>query len=304
MNRQLAPLNGLRAFEAAARHLSLSKAARELNVTPAAVSHQVKGLEEYLGVQLFRRLNKSLLLTDAGQMCLPGLQQGFDRLAEAVAAARAGDETRPITVTAPPTLAAKWLVPRLGHFNEAYPNIQLRLDASAHVVDLVREDVDVAIRYGAGDYPGMVVLCLFDQDIAPVCSPCLLSDSLPLREPADLCNQTLLHVDEISSYPDWRMWLKSAGVVGCNENRGPHFTQNSLALEAAIEGQGIALMDLVVVDSELKNGRLVKPFDVGFPTKFAHYLVYPLGHDSRPRVAAFRDWILTEVAVTAQGSSA
>ena len=149
----------------------------------------------------------------------------------------------------------------------------------------------------------MEVRCLFGQDVAPVCSPRLLSGSSPLREPADLCDHTLLHVEEMSGYPDWRMWLRSAGVAGCNEYRGPHFTQTNLALEAAIEGQGVALMDLVLIQSELEKGRLVKPFDVSFPAKFAYYLVYPLGHDNRPRVAAFTDWILAEVANAAQEAS-
>lgn len=296
-SRQLPSLNALRAFEAAARHLSLSTAAKELNVTPAAVSHQVKALEDYLGVSLFRRAHNALLLTDAGQVCLPGLSEGFDRLAAAVAATRASEESRPLTVTVSPTFGARWLVPRLERFAEAYPGIDVRLDASERLVDLVSEDVDVAVRYGRGDYPGMQVDKLFGEEVVmPVCSPRLLSGEHALREPADLRHHTLLHVVEPVGTPDWRMWLKAAGVAGCDPLRGPTFTQSNLALEAAIRGQGVALGWFRSVQADLEAGRLVRPFDLSVPVDFGYYLVYPPGSERHARVTAFREWILGAVA--------
>ena len=296
IERRLPPLNALRAFEAAARHLSLTRAAEELHVTPAAVSHQVKSLEDYLGVKLFRRTNRSLLLTDAGQASLPGLREGFDRLAEAMEAVRATDECGPLTVTVPPSFGAKWLVARLERFTAKHPGFDVRLDASMRVVDLVREGVDLAVRYGAGDYPGMRVDCLLDEVAIPVCSPALVTGDRPLREPADLCGHTLLHYtapyDE--SFPDWAMWLRAAGVTTCDLGRGPTFSMASMAVQAAIDGQGVALVGDVLVADDIAAGRLVRPFELSFPVKFAYYVVSPLASADRPRVAAFREWLLEE----------
>jgi LysR family glycine cleavage system transcriptional activator len=300
MERHLPPLNALRAFEAAARYLSLTRAAEELHVTPAAVSHQVKALEDYLGVKLFRRMNRSLLLTDAGQACLPGLREGFDRLAEAVDAVRARDESRPLTVTVPPSFGAKWLVPRLDRFSQDHPGIDVRIDASMRVVDMVREDVDIAVRYGAGDYPGMRVDRLMDEEAFPVCSPRLLEGENALREPADLCNHTLLHLmgpaADAAGHPDWSMWLRAAGVSDCDASRGPTFSLSSMAVQAAVDGQGVALVGSVLVADDIAAGRLVRPFELSFPLGFAYYVVYPEANAESPRVVTFRDWLMAEVA--------
>lgn len=301
MERRLPPLNALRAFEAAARHLSLTRAAEELHVTPAAVSHQVKGLESYLGVKLFRRVNRSLLLTDAGQACLPGLHEGFDRLAEAMEAARAEDENGPFTVTVPPSFGAKWLVTRLDRFRQKHPGYDVRLDASMRLVDLLREGVDIAVRYGAGRYEGMRVDRLMDEVAIPVCSPRLLEGENPLREPADLCRHTLLHHTssyQDDSYPDWRMWLQAAGVNTCDLSRGPTFSMASMAVEAAINGQGVALVGHVLVADDIAAGRLVRPFELSFPVLFAYYIVSPLVTAERPRVVAFREWLLEEAQLS------
>ena len=300
MERHLPPLNALRAFEAAARHLSLTRAAEELHVTPAAVSHQVKGLESYLGVKLFRRANRSLLLTDAGQACLPGLHEGFDRLAEAVEAVRARDESGPFTVSVPPSFGAKWLVTRLDRFTQKHPGYDVRLDASMRLVDLMREGVDIAVRYGAGHYEGMRVDRLMEEVAIPVCSPRLLQGDKPLRVPADLCKHTLLHHTasyQDDSYPDWRMWLQAAGVTSCDLARGPTFSMASMAVQAAIDGQGVALVGHVLVADDIAAGRLVRPFELSFPVHFAYYIVCPLITAERRRVVAFREWLLEEAQI-------
>ena len=301
MQRHLPPLNSLRAFEAAARHLSLTRAAEELHVTPAAISHQVKGLESHLGVKLFRRANRSLLLTDAGQACLPGLRAGFDRLAEAMEAVRARDESGHFTVSVPPSFGAKWLVTRLDRFAQKHPGYDVRLDASMRLVDLMREGVDIAVRYGAGHYEGMRVDCLLNEVAIPVCSPRLLEGDPPLRTPKDLCHHTLLHHTasyQDDSYPDWRMWLQAAGVPSCDLSRGPTFSMASMAVEAAIDGQGVALVGHVLVADDIAAGRLVRPFELSFPVQFAYYIVSPLITAERHRVVAFREWLLEEARMS------
>ncbi len=297
MNRPLPPLNALRAFEAAGRHLSFTKAADELHVTPGAISQQVKLLEDYLGVALFRRMNRALLLTEAGQACLPGLRDGFARLVEAVEGARRQDRYRPLTVSAAPSFAGKWLVPRLDRFRQAHPGIDVRVDASHRLVDFKREDVDVGVRYGLGKYPGLQVDRLLTEEVSPVCSPALLRGSHPLRAPPDLHFHTLLHVDwgaHFESWPDWSMWLATVGVREVDAARGPRFTQTGLAIQAAIEGHGVALAGSVLVDQDLAAGRLVKPFAQSMPVAFAYYLVCPKATAKQARVAAFRRWMLAE----------
>jgi LysR family glycine cleavage system transcriptional activator len=297
MPRRLPPLNALRAFEAAGRHLSFTRAADELNVTAAAISHQVKALEDFLGVALFRRLPRGLLLTEAGQACLPGLSDGFDGLAEAVERAR-GTETRGVlTVSAPPSLAGKWLVPRLERFREAHPDIDIRVSASMDLVDFARDDVDVALRFGPGRYPGLRADLLMGEEVFPVCSPALIDGPHPLRTPDDLRWQTLIHDDSGTSdetFPDWRMWLRAAGVTGVDAGRGPRFSPSSMAIQAAVEGQGVILGRGVLVAADLAAGRLVKPFELTFPVAFSYSLVCPEATAERPKIVAFRNWMLAE----------
>ncbi len=303
MVRQLPPLNALRAFEAAARHLSFTKAADELHVTQAAVSHQVKTLEEYLGVQLFQRRNKAVLLTEAGQLCLPGLREGFDRLAAAIATVRAKGAENLLSVTVTPSVAAKWLVPRLDRFRAVQPTIDVRIDASTALVDLARESFDLGIRYGAGHYPGLRTDLLLDEDISPVCSPRLLDGPQPLKSPADLRAHTLLHTEWSArgdAWPDWRMWLLAAGAPDVDWTRGTQFNDPTLAIQAAIEGQGVALGRSALVQHDLARGRLVRPFDLSVPGKFSYYVVSTRAAAERPKVSAFRDWLLAE----ARGSAA
>lgn len=293
----LPSLNALRAFEAAGRHLSVSRAAQELHVTPAAISHQIKALEAYLGVALFRRRNRALLLTDAGQACLPGLREGFERLAEAVDAARSQVADRPLTVSVAPSFGAKWLVPRLDRFAAAHPGIDVRLDASTRLVDPRREDVDLCIRYGPGLYSGLFVERLMAEEVVPVCSPALRRGPRGLHAPADLCRHVLLHYDAPrggDGLPDWSMWLAAAGVKGCDVSRGPRFTMASMAVQAAIAGQGVALAGSVLVADDIAAGRLVKPFEMSFPAKFAYYMVCSPAAAEQPRIMAFRRWLRDE----------
>jgi LysR family glycine cleavage system transcriptional activator len=299
MSRRLPPLNALRAFEAAARHLSFTKAADELHVTQAAISHQVRALEEYLGIQLFRRQNRAVLLTDAAQLSLPRLREAFDQLAEAVESMGASNPENLLTVSVTPSFAAKWLVPRLDGFRKAWPDLEVRLDASTQLVDFGRDNVDVAIRYGAGRYPGLMSEQLMDVEVSPVCSPQLLKGEHPLETPGDLRWHRLLHTDWSSlrgEEPDWRMWLLAAGVRDIDWAKGPQFNDWMLAMQAAIEGQGVVLGRSALVANDLAAGRLVRPFNVSVPGKFAYYLVYPEPAVKRPKVAAFRDWLTAEAA--------
>lgn len=305
MNRQLPPLNALRAFEAAARHMSFTRAAEELSVTPAAVSQQVRTLENHLGVTLFRRRNRSLLLTDAAQSCLPALRDGFERFHEAVGRMQADSDSGVLTVSVAPSFAAKWLVPRLGRFEDAYPEIDVWISSAMGLVDFSRDDVDLAVRYGGGDYDGLEVERLMSEYVYPVCSPDLLAGDHPLKEPDDLCHHPLLHDDgpeEDDSCPDWNMWLKAAGVTCVDGARGPRFNQSSLVLEAAAAGRGVALAKSALASADVAEGRLVKPFETSVPIDFAYYLVCPGAKIELPKVAAFRSWLI-DMAVQEQAAT-
>lgn len=301
MSRRLPPLNSLRAFEAAARHLSLKKAAGELHVTPAAVSHQVRTLEEYCAKPLFHRLARALRLTEAGQAALPLLREGFDKLAEAAEAMRAEERVGILTVSVAPSFGAKWLIPRLDRFHAAHPEFDVRIDATDALVTFAGDGVDVALRYGRGTYRNLRSECLMSEVSLPVCSPRLLERDPPLRRPDDLRHHTLLHVQwkmEDDAAPNWRMWLRAAGVEGVDAERGPRFSVEGMALEAAIAGQGVALAGAALVEGDLKAGRLVRPFppSLSQATAFSYYVVYPEAKAGDPRVMAFRDWVLSEVA--------
>lgn len=305
MARRLPPLNALRAFEAAARHLSFAKAAAELNVTPAAVSHQIKGLEAQLGVALFRRANRAIWLTEAAQACLPDLREGFDRLEAGIQRLRSQQARGMLTVSAPPAFAAKWLVSRLERFRAGHPEIDVRLDATSVLADFERDGVDLAVRYGLGGYKGVDVRLLLCEEVFPVCSPRLLEGPEALREPADLARHRLIHEDLFgtdSPYPDWRMWLDATGLRGIDADRGPRFSSSELAVQSAIDGQGVALGRSVVVEADLAAGRLVKPFAFAYPVAYAYHLVAPQGWEERPKVAAFGHWLMAEVGLSPEES--
>ncbi len=293
MARRLPPLNALRAFEAAGRHLSFTQAAKELHVTQAAISHQVKALEERLGVELFHRRNRALFLSEAGQAYLPPVRESFDRLAAATERLLKRDTVGTLTVSTLYSFAVSWLVPRLKHFQSRYPDLDVRITASDQVIDLTREDVDIAIRYGRGYWPGLRADRLMEENVFPVCSPALLDGPKPLRRPEDLTHHVLLHDDMRES---WRMWLLAAGVEGVEPERGPAFSHSFMVIQAAIEGQGVALGRSALVAADLKARRLVKPFDVSVPADYAYYVVCPEASAERPKVKAFREWLLAEAS--------
>jgi LysR family glycine cleavage system transcriptional activator len=301
MNRRLPPLNGLRAFEAAARHLSFKKAAEELHVTPAAISQQVRALEDYCGVELFHRVTRAIKLTEAGHAALPALRDGFDKLAEGAEAMCIKGHGGILTVSVAPSFGAKWLVPRLDRFRTSHPDYDLRLDATDALANFSGDGVDVALRYGRGVYRNLKSECLMSEVAFPVCSPRLIEQGPPLRLPEDLRHQTLLHVQwkmEDDVAPNWRMWLRAAGVSGVDPDRGPRFTVENMAIEAAIAGQGVALVSGALVADDIRTGRLIRPLprSVSEATAFCYYLVYPETKAGDPRVMAFRDWILAEVS--------
>ena len=297
MNAHLPPLSALRAFEAAARHMSFSKAADELHVTPAAVSHQIHALEQDLGVTLFHRMNRAIELTASGRVLVPGLTEAFASIQSSVRRLRAHNDTGTLTVTASPSFAAKWLVLRLHRFQEQHPEIDVRISATDAVVDLTKGDFDIAIRYGAGRYPGLEVELLLKNEVFPACSPQLLAKGLPLRAPQDLPAHALIHDQAIEPdplVPTWSMWLKAAGVDKIPPATGLSFNNMHLALDAAVAGHGVVLAQSTIAAADLAAGRLVRLFSLALPDQFAYYIVTVPGALERPKVRAFRDWLRCE----------
>jgi LysR family glycine cleavage system transcriptional activator len=301
MPDDLPPLNALRAFEAAGRHLSITRAAQELHVTAAAVSHQVKALEDYLEVKLFRRVGNALFLTDAGQACLPALRAGFAELERAMEALRQHDRRGPLLLSVAPVFASKWLIPRLDGFHAAHPDIDVRISATLELADFERDGIDAAVRVGRGRYPGLASHRLFGESVIPMCSPALASGDPPLHEPADLRRHVLLHFDwpgPEQVAPDWATWLRAMGVQGVDPARGPRFTQPDYAMQAAIEGAGVVLGWRSLAQADLDARRLVIPFDLPMPMDVAFHLVYPETSAARPKLVAFRDWLLREAHIS------
>lgn len=297
MNEHLPPLSALRAFEAAARHMSFSKAADELHVTPAAVSHQIHALEQDLGVGLFYRLNRSIELTPSARVLLPGLADAFAGIRSSVRRLRAHNDTGTLTVTASPSFAAKWLVLRLHRFQELCAEVDVRISATDDVVDLARGDFDLAIRYGAGHYPGLDVELLFRNEVFPACSPQLVAAGPPLRSPDDLRRHALIHdqtVERDPLVPTWPMWLKAAGVKELPAAAGLSFSNIHLALDAAIAGHGVVLAYSTIAAADLAAGRLVRLFSLALPDHFAYFIVTAPGALERPKVRAFRKWLRDE----------
>ncbi|MDB5438990.1 MAG: transcriptional regulator, LysR family [Caulobacteraceae bacterium] len=298
LRRRLPPLNALRAFEAAARHLNFSRAADELSVTPGAVSQQIQNLEDYVGAALFKRTPRGLLLTDAAQTALPALREAFDRLAEAASLLTAAVDGRRLTLTAAPSFAAKWLVPRLGGFEAAHPQVDVWLSADMDVVDFAAGEVDLAIRYGAGHYPGLEVIPLMSETVIPVASPDYLA-AHPMEKPEDLAKAVLLHdgsPDADPSCPDWAMWLAARGLRDIDGQRGPRFNQSSLVIEAAVGGRGVALAKETLAQADLDAGRLIAPLHISTAVDFSYYVVYPKAKGRLPQVKAFVTWLTAEAA--------
>tara|TARA_B100000686_G_scaffold72123_1_gene77828 strand:- start:32332 stop:33309 length:978 start_codon:yes stop_codon:yes gene_type:complete len=291
------PLNALKAFECSGRHMSITKAATELNVTPAAVSHQIKTLESFFGVKLFERKNRGLALTFAGQACMPELRKGFDHISVAIGRVRSSIETEPLLISAPPIFGAKWLVPRISEFSVLHPEVQIRLDPLQNISELEGPETDVTIRFGRGRYPGLRAHRLMEQSVFPVCSPELLRGQHSLKVPKDLRWQTLIHFDPNFHDPDWprwEKWLRAANVNGIDSENGPRFSSPNFTIQAVLEQQGVALAVSLMADELVSQGRLVRLFDVKYPGTYGYYCVTSDQKAEEPRVKAFWDWLVTE----------
>ncbi len=311
MSDRLPPLNSLRAFEAAARHLSLAGAAEELSVTPAAISQQLKTLEEHLGVKVFHRLPRGLALTDEAERCLPTLQRGFLMLQEATRLLRTQTQNDTLDLWTAPAFATKWLMPRLGHYNRAHPSVDMNIHATEAMIErqsgealaveqVRRQQIDVAIVFGYGHYRGCRVDKLFDVHAVPLCSPSLRSGEPPLQSPEDLRFHHLLHDDtNYDGNNSWKEWLGEAEIEGVSWERGTHFNQVQLALEAAAERQGVLLSLDLMAKRDISAGRLCIPFGPAIPLAKSYYLVRPVYRDHQP-TEDFCEWILDQVQLSEQ----
>ena len=298
--RSIAHLNALRAFEASARHQSFSLAAQELNVTPAAVGQLVRTLEDWLGSPLFVRSTSGrarLVTTEVAEKVLPDIRAGLERLAVGLERLRSGSAGGVLTVTVSPAFAAKWLLPRIERFQAAWPETDLRLDTSLKPVDFVAQRIDVGVRYGRGQWPGLAAEKLMDEEVYPVCAPALLATAT-LQAPGDLRGQVLIHdqsVDTSTGFASWQAWLRHAGVQGVPTDRGLRINNSAAVLQAAVDGQGVALARSVMAHDDLAAGRLVRLFpQVRLESALAYYVVYRPECIAQPKVAAFRDWLLRE----------
>ena len=291
MTGRLPSLNGLRAFEAAARHLSFTNAASELNVTQTAISHQIRRLEEELGIRLFIRQNRALALTPQARDYLPGVRAAFNDLRLATDRLLRKDNDHVLTVSTLASLAAKWLLPRLSSFQEAHPGLDVRITTSTALVDFRDGDVDAAIRYGRGHWPGVRAEWLTADELFPVCSPALLNGKWPLKSPQDLAHHTLLHSSGFYD-DDWRQWLTAAGLpTDISKQPGLSFDLILVTVQAAIDGIGVAMGRTSYVADDIAKGRLVVPFKIALPADAGFYLVSPEGRPDTAKLAAFRQWL-------------
>jgi LysR family transcriptional regulator, glycine cleavage system transcriptional activator len=291
MTARLPSLNGLRAFEAAARHLSFTQAASELNVTQTAISHQIRRLEEELGIRLFIRKNRALALTPEASEYLPGIRAAFNDLRLATDRLLSKDDDKVLTISTLASLAAKWLLPRLASFQEAHPDIDVRITTSTGLIDFRNGDVDAAIRYGRGHWPGLRAAWLMADEMFPVCSPALLTGKRPLRSPEDLRDHVLLH--NTNNGDDWRLWLTAAGLPpDISKQPGITFDLILMTVQAAIDGIGVAMGRTSYVQDDIAKGRLVVPFNIALPADAGFYLVSPEGAAEPPKLRAFRQWLI------------
>lgn len=298
MSRRIYPLNALRAFEASARNLSFVKAADELSVTPAAVSHQVKKLEEFLGFPLFRRRSRGLLLVESGQLLLSELSEVFLHLDNAMERVIESDSRGTLTLSVAPTFAVMWLIPRLQKFYALYPDIDVRISTGLGLIDFQRDDFDAVIRLGNGKWFGLEAIKLFDETVTPMCSPRLLEGAKAITSPDDLRKHVLLHnhsMDYDPEAPTWEKWLDAAGASDVDASRGTHFSLPDHGLQAAIDGAGVVLGWRTLSANDVAAGRVVEPFDLELSLLSSFYLCYPEAHSLRPNIATLRDWLMQEV---------
>ncbi|MEE4234475.1 transcriptional regulator GcvA [Pseudomonas viridiflava] len=297
-------LNALRAFEASARHQSFSSAADELNVTPAAFGQLVRTLEQWLGASLFHRGSSGksrLVLTEAAERALPDIQIGFERLALGLERMRESSFSEALTVTVSPAFAAKWLLPRIERFHAAWPETDVRMDTQLKAVDFLTQRIDIGVRYGAGHWPGLIAEKLMGEEIYPVCSPQLSKTPGGLQTHEALSDETLIHdlsMDGHAGFTTWATWLEAAGIKGVSTQRGMKINNSAAVLQAAIEGQGIALARSVMAGDDLAAGRLIRLFPaIRIASPLAYYVVYRPESAGLPRLKAFRDWLFEEVSM-------
>jgi len=299
MPDRLPPLTALRAFEAASRLMSFQAAANELAVTPAALSYQIRQLEDHLGIKLFNRLNRAVELTEHGRLIRPGIHEAFEQMHRTMRQLRRRQQSNVLTVAAGPAFTAKWLSPRLYRFIALNPGIDARMSASVGKSDLAIDDIDVAIRFGPGDYPGYHSVKLMDEFVTPMCSPALLQGPNAIRTPDDLANHTLIHDDThlgVFMLKNWADWLDEAGASNVDPAAsGLHFNVADHALDAAIGGGGVVLGRTCLAEPDIRAGRLVTPFELKLKAEFSFYVISLEARKDEPAIAAFRDWIFNEV---------
>lgn len=296
-------LNALRALEASARHQSFSAAAKELSVTPAAVGQLVRSLEDWLGKPLFHRHaggRARLVATEVAERALPDIRAGLDRLGIGLERLQESAKDAMLTVTVSPAFAAKWLLPRIDRFQAASPQTDVRLDTSLKLLDFVTHGIDIGVRYGSGAWDGLVGEKLMDEQIYPVCSPVLLPRSRRLRKLGDLASMTLIHdvsVDARAGFATWQTWLERAGAPEVSTKRGLRINNSAAVLQAAVEGQGVALARSVMAHDDVSTGRLVRLFpEIDFASALAYYVVYRSECARLPKLVGFRDWIVSEAS--------
>jgi len=293
MLRRLPPLNALRAFESAARSESFTRAAEELCVTQAAVSQQVKALEATLGIKLFNRERQRLVITSAGREYLAVIRDALDRIAVGTERVVQRQSSGKLTVSTSPDFAAKWLVYRLSRFAEAYPGIELRVFATMQHVDFVREEIDLAVRHGDGTWVGLDAARLCSERLFPVCSSKLVSGRNRLVKPSDIIRFPILHLEDSKA---WSRWFDAAGVTDADVSHGPVFNRASMLIDAAVDGQGVALARTTLAAWDLINGRLVRPFAISLRVSNAYWIVCPKATTTLPKIVTVRDWLLAEAA--------
>src|SRR5260221_13519483 len=290
MSSTLPPLETFRFFEAAARHLNFTRAAEEMHVTHGAVSQRIKRLEENLGVRLFRRSARRMVLTDEGSRLLERVRAAITELAEGIESIRPGDGEQILTISTPPCFAAYWLLPRLADFNEQHPDIQVNLRASRALADFTRDGVDMAVRFGLGTWAGLKSIKLYDDELVPVCSPAFRGGRLP-RDPADLLKVPLLHDDR----QPWSLWFEAVGLSYRDAGKGPSYSGDNLLLPAAIARLGVARARASLVEADLESGRLIRLFSRSVPTRYSYYIVYPPGSETFGKIQEFQQWLLEQV---------
>ncbi|MDC4590974.1 transcriptional regulator GcvA [Acinetobacter baumannii] len=295
-------LNALRAFEASARHKSFSAAAKELNVTPAAVGQLVRTLEDWLGFPLFHRQTNGknrLVATELAESVLPDIRAGFDKLTLALEKLKQDSLSGMLNIAVSPAFAEKWLLPRIDHFQKRYPDVDIRLDINLKTVDFLEQKVDVGVRYGQGQWQGLEAVKLMDEEVYPVCSPTFLNEHSSLLTPNDLKNITLIHdlsMEKHQQFPGWQSWLKSVGLNDINISRGMQINSSSAVLQAAMEGHGVALARSVMVQKDIQTGRLIRLFpQIHFSSPFSYYLVYRPQYANLPKVKICLDWFFEEI---------